>query len=559
MDLDRLIEGLARPAAYPHPAGVVTVIQTHISVVFLAGDLAYKVRKPVDLGFLDFTTLGRRLADCRAEVALNRRLAPSVYLGVVPIVEDGEGRPVIDGPGPPVEYAVRMRRLPDDRTMASLVDRGALDAPALTRLAERIAAFHAGAERGPHVSRWGGWDVVAGNARENFAQVAAFRGETIGGDVWWRLSDLTERALAELRELIERRARDGLTCDTHGDLHLDHIYTFPDQTPPDDLVVVDGITFNPRFRFADPVADVAFLAMDLIFHGRPDLARAFTGAYFTASADGDGPTLLPFYIAYRSVVRGKVESLALGESEIPLAQRWGDGQRARAHFLLALGALAPPTERPCLALTAGLPGTGKSTLARGLADGAGFEVIRTDEIRKELAGIDVAGSQRHGKPPDPDRITIASNAGKIPTPGEVGAEGIDQGIYAPSWSDRTYAVCLERAERRLFEGRRVIVDGNFREEARRKAFADAARAWAVPIVILVCQAPADVVESRLDTRAAAGGDASDADRSVYRALAARWEAPGPSVAAAAHAIDTSGSPEAALAEALAVLRAAGLA
>src|SRR5438034_1293400 len=175
--------------------------------------------------------------------------------------------------------------------------------------------------------------------------------------------------------------------DTHGDLHLDHVYLFPEKKPPADLVIIDGIEFNERFRYSDPVADMAFLVMDLRFHGYHDLAQAFADAYFQAAGDEQGRTLLPFYTAYRAAVRGKVEGFELLEKEIPAAERAAALERARAHWLLALGELEQPAQKPCLVLVGGLPGTGKSTLAQGLAQRAGFQVIRSDVVRKQLAGL----------------------------------------------------------------------------------------------------------------------------------------------------------------------------
>src|SRR5262249_55918449 len=191
--------------------------------------------------------------------------------------------------------------------------------------------------------------VVARNARENFEQAAAQVGATISRAVFDRLRALTEDALARLRPVIEARAARGVPCDTHGDLHLDHVYLFPDRPPPGDLVVIDCIEFNERFRFADPVADMAFLVMDLAFRGRRDLARAFAAEYFRAAGGAEGRALLPFYTAYRAAVRGKVEGFELTEKEVPQAERAGALARARAHWLLALTELEEPNRRPCLA------------------------------------------------------------------------------------------------------------------------------------------------------------------------------------------------------------------
>lgn len=339
MDLRQLIDGLSRPDAYPHPVADVRVIQTHISVVFLAGEFAYKVRKPVRLGFLDFSTLELRHTDCLEEVRLNRRMAPDVYLGVVPISTANGVR--VDGPGEPVEWAVRMRRLPEGVTLLDRLERGELTVPLVERVAEMVAAFHRTAEGGGggHVAAFGRLAVVAGNARANFAESEPEVGVTVDRAVFDRVRDLTERQLAALGPLVEGRAARGVTRDTHGDLHLDHVYLLPDRPPPHDLLAIDCVEFSPRFRYADPVADAAFLVMDLTFRGRRDLADAFADAYFRHSGDADGRRLLPFYTAYRAVVRAKVEGLMLREPEVPEADRERNRTLARRHWQLALDVL----------------------------------------------------------------------------------------------------------------------------------------------------------------------------------------------------------------------------
>lgn len=543
--LDELIAGLSRGDAYPHPTAPVEpgppieprppieVVQTHISVVFLAGDRAYKIKKPVDLGFLDFTTLEKRRADCEAEVRLNRRLAPEVYLGVVPVVRAADGSLSIGGDGEPegevVEWAVAMHRLPAGRTLEALLERGELGTDLLAEVGRRLAAFHERVARGSEIDRWGRFEVVAGNARENFEQTERFVGSTVSAPVRRRLEALTERELAIHRGLIEERARRGATRDTHGDLHLDHVYSLPGREPPADLPIIDCIEFNRRFRYADPVSDAAFLVMDLAFHGRDDLGEAFAAAYFEASGDAEGETLMPHYVAYRAVTRGKVESFTIGEDEVPAGQRWRDLQRARGHFLLALGHLAPLAERPCLVLTAGPPASGKSRLAEGLAAAAGFSVVSSDAVRKELAGID---------------------------PQESARAPVDRGIYHPAWSERTYAVCRERAERHLFQGGRVVVDASFQRESDRRAFLDAARAWCVPARVFLCAVEPEEARRRLAGRR---GDTSDAYWEVHRALAARFEPPGEETAARLTRLDTTASSrEETLEAAFAALRADGL-
>jgi aminoglycoside phosphotransferase family enzyme/predicted kinase len=527
MEVAPLIEVLSDPAAYAYPVDRVEVHHTHISVVFLAGPFAYKVKKPVNLGFLDFSTLEKRRHFCEEEVRLNRRLAREVYLGVVPVSRTGL-RVQMEGQGEAVEWAVKMKRLPEEATLEKRLQRGQVEVGLLKALARKVATFHAGAEGGEHISAFGRFEVVARNARENFDQVAPQVGTTLSQAVCERLRGLTEEALARLRPLIEGRAERGVPRDTHGDLHLDHVYLFPESTPPADLVIIDCIEFNERFRFADPVSDMAFLVMDLGFHGRRDLARAFAEEYFRASGDNEGQALLRFYVAYRAAVRGKVEGFELLEKEIPEAERIAALAKARAHWLLALGELETPGRRPCLVLVGGLPGTGKSTLAHGIAERADCRLIRSDLVRKELAGLPARESAR---------------------------SPFEEGIYAPAWNERTYAECLCRAEKLLFEGKRVIVDASFGEEKRRQVFLEAAARLAVPAVFMLCQADPEVTRGRLECRR---GDASDADWSVYRKATERWEEIGTATRGVLYEVPTNGTKDQALARALELLGEAAL-
>jgi aminoglycoside phosphotransferase family enzyme len=339
MELATLIRSLSQAAAYPFPVERVEVRQTHISVVFLAGEFVYKLKKPVKLGFLDFSTLEARRHFCHEEVRLNRRLAPKVYLGVVPVVDAKSGL-AFEAEGEPIEWAVKMQRLPDDATLLARLQRRELTADQLRSLARTVALFHKRAEGGPRVAAFGRFEVVAGNARENFEQTKAHIGQTVSREVFDRTRELTEESLSHLRPIIEARAERGVPRDTHGDLHLDHVYLFPERAPPDDIVVIDCIEFNERFRFADPVADMAFLVMDLRFRGRPDLADDFADAYFAATGDEEGRRLLPFYSAYRAMVRAKVDGMKAAEVEVPEASRERARQSSAGHWQLALSELS---------------------------------------------------------------------------------------------------------------------------------------------------------------------------------------------------------------------------
>jgi aminoglycoside phosphotransferase family enzyme/predicted kinase len=532
VELTQLIAALADPAAYPAKVDAVDVRQTHISVVFLAGEHVYKIKKPVNLGFLDFSTLAKRRHFCQEEVRLNARLAPDVYLGVVPIVADGD-RVRVDGPGEPIEWAVKMRRLADEQTLESRLERGQVSDELARAVARKIADFHRTAETNSRIAAFGRFEVVAANARGNFEHARGHVGEAISRAVFDRLQTRTEAVLAERHELIESRATRGVPRDTHGDLRLDHIYV-DDGICVDDgaalrLTIIDCIEFNEQFRFADPVADVAFLAMDFKFEGRGDLAAVLVDEYFHATADEEGRQLLPFYTSYRAAVRGKVEGFKAAEAEVRKLDREEALKRARGYWLLALGEIEPPERKPCLVLVGGLPGTGKSTLAAGLAERAGCEVIRSDVVRKQLAGADAGSSQ---------------------------AADFGQGIYSPEWNERTYAECLRQAEAALFEGRRVIVDASFRENHRRRAFFAAAKRWGVPAGMFVCQADGEIIKSRL---AARRGDASDADWAIYRQAALAWEPPDAALLPAVRAIATGGTRDEALGQAFAAMQAIGIA
>jgi aminoglycoside phosphotransferase family enzyme len=338
MDLLPLIEALSEPAAYPYPVEAVEVRQTHISAVFLAGPFVYKVKKPVNLDFLDFSTLEKRFHFCEEEVRLNRRLAPKVYLGVVPVVWTAKGLQ-FEGDGEVIEWAVKMQRLPDEATLLERVRRGEVGIELVEALARRIASFHKGAETNERVAAFGRFDAVAHNILDIFAEAGSQVGTTVSEAIFGRVKSLAEEALARLRPLIEARAARGMPRDCHGDLHLDHIYVFPDRAPPADLVIIDCIEFNERFRFIDPVADMAFVVMDLTYLGRKDLARTFADAYFHAAQDEEGRALLPLFTAYRATVRGLVEGLELAEKEVPEAERSAALERARTHWFLALSEL----------------------------------------------------------------------------------------------------------------------------------------------------------------------------------------------------------------------------
>lgn len=268
-DVATLIDGLSSPAAYTHSVGEkVEVRQTHISVVFLAGAYAYKVKKPVNLGFVDFSTLDRRHHFCLEEVRLNRRLAPEIYLDVVPVIRTARGVQ-FDAEGEVVEWAVKMQRLPDEATIQARLGRGEVGMELVESLARKIASFHKLAETTERIAAFGRFEAVARIVLDIFEQASPQVGNTVSRSVFNRVNALSEITLNHFMRLIETRAARGMTRDCHGDLHFDHVYFFPEREPPTDLVIIDCIEFNERFRFIDPVADMAFPVMDFWNRGKP--------------------------------------------------------------------------------------------------------------------------------------------------------------------------------------------------------------------------------------------------------------------------------------------------
>lgn len=329
---ETLIALLSKSATYPHPAPDLRVIQTHISVVFLAGEYAYKMKKPLDLGFLNYSTKNLRREACFLEVALNKRLAESVYIGVVPIVRKNsrwmvggesvsESESALERNQDVAEYLVKMKRLPEDRAFDRMLKDALLRPVHLVRLAKLLAEFYAGQEPSEKVQNFGRFKAVEYNAIENFDQLwpafAFLIPERLIDEV--RRSSMSE--LSRHHSLIEERCNARLMRDTHGDLRLEHVYYLPDWNAEKPLCVIDCIEFNRRFRYADPVADVAFLAMDLEFRHRTELAELFVGEFLEAAKDHAGRELIPYYVAYRAIVRAKVEAFRTQDPDLPRSDR----------------------------------------------------------------------------------------------------------------------------------------------------------------------------------------------------------------------------------------------
>ncbi|MCX7634553.1 MAG: hypothetical protein N2Z74_02265, partial [Syntrophales bacterium] len=334
-----LFTAMMDPAFYDHRPERVEVIQTHISIIFLAGHEVYKVKKAVNFGFLDFTTLERRRFYCERELELNRRLAPDVYREVVPITEQ-DGRFALGGVGTTVEFALRMRRLPEDRMLKRIVGTERFDPSVMDTLAEKVVNFHRRAATGGDIDTLGGIATIRHNHEENFTQTEKYIGITISPQAFRFIRRWTDYFLKENEAFFAERVRMGRIRDGHGDLHLEHIIV-----EDGGITIFDCIEFNDRFRCGDVAAEVAFLAMDLDFNGYPALGDRFVNAYIQASGDAGVALLLNFYKCYYAYVRGKVVSFRLDDPAIPLAEREAAKEMAERYFTLAYDYAARP-ERP---------------------------------------------------------------------------------------------------------------------------------------------------------------------------------------------------------------------
>ncbi len=472
---------------YPGEVGPVEFQETHISRLYFTRDHVYKLKKPVNFQFLDFTTLEKRHFYCLEELRLNRRLCPDTYLDVLEIRRWNERFYLgSECPGEIVDYLLHMKRLPAERMLCHLL---AANDPALpremTRLGRHLAAWH---RAQPPVNG----DIHADLARiqqnweENLQQSAPLVHRLLTEDAQRLMEERVKRFLSEQAPLLINRQANGQVIDGHGDLHAEHICL----TEP--IRIYDCIEFNDRFRLADRLADLAFLLMDLDYRGRRDLSQKLRQAYDeTWGADADAPRLLSFYKSYRAWVRGKVLGFLAEDPEADDAVRADAVLRGQRYFSLALGYLCAPV----LILTCGLMGAGKSVLATELAAALGAEHLRSDEVRKELVGL---------------------------SPLTRNLEAFGEGLYSRRATEDTYGALAERAESLLAGGRTVIVDASFAEQERREAFRKLARRGGRPCMILWMHCPDDLLLERLRRRR---GDASDGRPELLEAQKRVFQSP----------------------------------
>lgn len=472
--------------------GAVEVVETHISWVLLAGDYAYKVKKPVDFGFLDFRTLAARRHFCDEEIRLNRRLAPQIYLDVVAVTGTPQA-PRVGGDSEAIEYAVRMRRFRREDELDALAARGALRAEHVDALAARVARFHDEAPAAPAGGPWGTPQAVLAPCAANFAHFEQLPLPAGQQRRLARLREWTLAAHARLRPLIEARLAEGRVRECHGDLHLANIVLIDDEP-----VVFDALEFNPGLRWIDTISEVAFTVMDLEHRGQPALARRFLDDYLSASGDYGALALLPWYQVYRALVRAKVAALRASQAVgvDGAAHATADAREVETHLALAERFAAP--RRRCLALMHGVSGSGKSFAARRMVEDGDWIRLRSDVERKRLAGLDA--------------LAVSGSAP-------------DDGLYSARMSERTYARLLELAAQVLDAGYPVVVDAAFLRAAQRAPFAALAASRGLPWFVVLTTAPQTVLRERVAARRARGDDPSEATIEVLERQLAGTEPP----------------------------------
>ncbi|MFQ5634303.1 MAG: AAA family ATPase [Gammaproteobacteria bacterium] len=471
-----LIRGLLDTRAFPHPAGRRQLIETHISWVVLAGDYAYKIKKPVDFGFVNFSTPDLRRHFCAEEVRLNQRFAPSIYLGVVPI-GGSVAQPRV-GREPALEWAVHMVRFPADAALDLQVAENRVPGSALTAFGEALAKIHARAACSPDPTH-GAVDSIREPVFDNFASLGHTCADIPGFGARLRsLREWTEHTTTALEPVFETRVGQQRIRECHGDLHLGNIVR-----PDDTCIAFDCLEFDPALRWIDVISDVGFLVMDLLRHDRADLACRFLNRYLEVSGDYPGLAALPYYAVYRALVRAKTTALQI-------AQQGPAGDFARVLTFMDLASrIAKPTSNSLLVICHGLSGSGKTWVSDQLIPELPAIRIRSDTLRKRLHGL-----------AELDRSDTA----------------LHEGIYAADATRRTYDRAAEFAALGLRAGLNVIVDAAcLRSDARRRfeRIADAAGATAV---ILHCTADHDILEARVRERSARGADASEAGSAVLR-------------------------------------------
>lgn len=477
-----LIKALHDPACYPHPVSEVVLHETHANWVLLAGDYAYKIKKPVDLGFLDFSSLAKRLFYCREEIRLNQRLAPDIYDGVVALSGSPEA-PRLDDDQAPFEYAVRMHRFDSDHCLDRLVRTGEVSSGAWDDFARDVARFHRDAPRALEDDGYGEPGQLWEQMNDNFQDIALRLSSDDEKRRLSRIEDWAGKTFDRLRPQLQARLNNGWVRECHGDLHCGNLVLHQER-----IQAFDCLEFNADLRWVDTANEIAFLLMDLRYRGQPGVAARWRSHYLEWLGDYDAVPLLPLYEQYRAMVRCKVALLAAEQAGDDPARAEQQQETARRYLKAAADCMH--RRDPWIVITHGLAGSGKSTVGLGVLEQFPALRLRSDVERKRLFGLD---------------------------PLETTEAGVGEGIYTHDATERTYARLAEQAGRLAAAGEAVLVDATFLDRRMRARLRETAEARGVPFTILHATAPQSVLEERVRKRQAAGRDASEADIDVLRA------------------------------------------
>jgi aminoglycoside phosphotransferase family enzyme/predicted kinase len=485
---ESLFQAMACPDFYPHPVRQVTQAETHISKVFLTGDHVYKIKKAVDLGFLDFSSLAKRRRYCKLEVTLNRRLTHQVYLGVIPIT-CADDRFYLSGPGREVEFAVCMRQLPEDRSLAALIEQDRITVEQIEALTLILTDFYLRQGRVSRERAAASWENVRTACEENFNKTKWAEGNLLDAQLYRTVRTATRSFLTRRKPLFANRSEGGKIYDGHGDLRSSHIY----YTGRNRIQVIDCIEFNPRLRHIDIASDLAFLAMDLDFRGAPELGATLLEGYVRKTGDGQAYALMPFYKCYRAMVRCKVNCIRMQEKDRPDNDRIALQRRA-SRYLAFAHRYAENLARPTVWVLGGLPGTGKSSIARILSKQLMIATLRSDAIRKQLFG--------------------KTQKARTET-------CLEHDIYSPAAHGLTYDELLRQARNALHQTKSIILDATFSHPNYRRQVLQLANAFQARAVLVECTAPDNVLKARLAQREGRPS-VSDARRHHFEMLKRRY-------------------------------------
>jgi len=469
--LPLLVQQMLEPSFYPHPVASVQLIQTHASYVFLTGTYAYKIKKPVNFGFMDYSTLEKRKFYLHEELRLNQRLAPAIYETILSIVQVGEHYQWGTEATEAVEYVLRMVEFPQSNLLSQLFDTEGVTLAHVENLGRQVAEFHQKAQVNDYIRAFG-WRVRE-PIDQNYEQTVAFIGTLQTLEQYDQTKAFTDQFFVQHRELLQQRVQEDKIRECHGDLHLGNICLM-DQEP----VIFDCIEFNEPFRFIDVCSDIAFLVMDLIARQRPDLANRFLNIYLEWTGDWASITLLPVYLSYRAYVRAKVSSFMFSDPMMGPEQRKSMEQNAQSYYHLAWQFTQP--RQPKLYIMQGLSGSGKSTVAKALALQTEAIHLRSDAVRKHLAGWPLL-------------------------------EKLPDEYYTLEFSERTYEQLVTFARLILRAGFSVILDAKYDRVAQRQPILALAKAEQVTLKVIACRCAETTLIARLNQRT---GDIADADASL---------------------------------------------